>query len=166
VTITKNIRINQQIRSAEVRLIDADGSQLGVVPIRQALEVARDRDLDLVEVAPNVTPPVCKVMDFGKYKYQMSKKHTAKKVQDMKEIKLRPRIEKADLERKVRDIKKFLEEGHKTKVSMFFRGRERGRPELGMQVFDKLIEMLEGKYNIVNEPKLLGNTITMVVAPK
>ncbi len=136
------------------------------MPIKKALEVAKDRDLDLVEVAPNAKPPVCKVMDFGKYKYQLSKKQAQKKTQDMKEIKLRPRIDTADLERKVRSMRKFLDEGHKTKVTMFFRGRERGRPDLGMQVFDRLKEMLEGKYNIVNEPKFVGNSITMVVAPK
>jgi translation initiation factor IF-3 len=130
------------------------------------METAKSRDLDLVEVAPNAKPPVCKIMDFGKYKYQLSKKQTQKKAQDMKEIKLRPRIDTADLERKVNNMKKFLEEGHKTKVTMFFRGRERGRPDLGMQVFDRLKEMLEGKYNIVNEPRFVGNSITMVVAPK
>lgn len=151
---------------AEVRLIDSDGAQVGIVPIKKALEVARDRELDLVEVAPNAKPPVCKVMDFGKYKYQLSKKQAQKKTQDMKEIKLRPRIDTADLERKVRSMRKFLDEGHKTKVTMFFRGRERGRPDLGMQVFDRLKEMLEGKYNIVNEPKFVGNSITMVIAPK
>jgi translation initiation factor IF-3 len=136
------------------------------VPVKQALETAKSRDLDLVEVAPNAKPPVCKIMDFGKYKYQLSKKQTQKKTQDMKEIKLRPRIDTADLERKVNNMRKFLDEGHKTKVTMFFRGRERGRPDLGMQVFDRLKEMLEGKYNIVNEPRFVGNSITMVVAPK
>ncbi|MGD2080922.1 MAG: translation initiation factor IF-3 [Nitrospirota bacterium] len=164
--MSKNVRINNQIRVAEVRLIDADGSQVGVVPVKQALETAKSRDLDLVEVAPNAKPPVCKIMDFGKYKYQLSKKQTQKKTQDMKEIKLRPRIDTADLERKVNNMRKFLDEGHKTKVTMFFRGRERGRPDLGMQVFDRLKEMLEGKYNIVNEPRFVGNSITMVVAPK
>ncbi|MEJ2324490.1 MAG: translation initiation factor IF-3 [Nitrospirota bacterium] len=158
--------MNNQIRVAEVRLIDFDGAQVGIVPIKQALETAKTRDLDLVEVAPNAKPPVCKIMDFGKYKYQISKKQTQKKTQDMKEIKLRPRIDTADLERKVNNMKRFLDEGHKTKVSMFFRGRERGRPDLGMQVFEKLKEMLEGKYNIINEPRFVGNSITMVVAPK
>ncbi len=134
--------------------------------MKEALSVARERDLDLVEVAPNAKPPVCRVMDFGKYKYQLSKKQSSRKTQELKEIKIRPRIDKADLERKVRDLKQFLEEGHKAKVSMFFRGRERGRPDLGMQVFNRLIEMLEGKYNIISEPKLMGNSITMVVAPK
>ncbi len=165
-SITKKIRVNQYIRAAEVRLIDSDGSQVGIVPIREALETAKTRDLDLVEVAPNAKPPVCKIMDFGKYKYQLSKKQSARKTQDMKEIKLRPRIDTADLERKVNSIRKFLSEGHKTKITMFFRGRERGRPELGMKVFDRLREMLEGDFNVINEPKHVGNSITMVIAPK
>jgi translation initiation factor IF-3 len=139
---------------------------VGVVPIRQALETARERDLDLVEVAPSAKPPVCKIMDYGKYKYQQSKKQTQKKAHDLKEIKLRPRIDKADLERKVRKLKEFLDEGHKTKVTMFFRGRERGRPDLGFEVFNRLIGMLEDKYNVENEPKLMGNNITLVIAPK
>jgi translation initiation factor IF-3 len=149
-----------------VRLIDHDGSQLGVVPIRQALGTANERDLDLVEVAPSAKPPVCKIMDYGKYKYQQSKKQTQRRASELKEIKLRPRIDKADLERKVGKLKEFLEAGHKTKVSMFFRGRERGRPDLGMEVFKKVIEMLEGKYNIEHEPRFMGNSIILVIAPK
>jgi len=139
---------------------------LGIVPIREALKIAEERDLDLVEVAPNANPPVCKVMDFGKYKYQMSKKQAPKKAVDLKEIKLRPRIGDNDLQRKVNSIRKFLDAGHKTKVTMFFRGRERGRPDLGMKVFDRLIELLEGDYNIINKPHQMGNSITMVIVPK
>jgi translation initiation factor IF-3 len=136
------------------------------MPTREALVAAKERDLDLVEVAPNAKPPVCKIMDFGKYKYQLSKKQPPKKAQELKEVKLRPRIGNHDLERKVKYLKQFLDEGHKTKVSMFFRGRERGRPDLGLQVFDRVIEMLEGKYNIINEPRYMGNSITIVIAPK
>jgi translation initiation factor IF-3 len=136
------------------------------MPTREARVAAKERDLDLVEVAPNAKPPVCKIMDFGKYKYQLSKKQPPKKAQELKEVKLRPRIGNHDLERKVKYLKQFLDEGHKTKVSMFFRGRERGRPDLGLQVFDRVIEMLEGKYNIINEPRYMGNSITIVIAPK
>ena len=136
------------------------------MPTREALVAAPERDLDLVEVAPNAKPPVCKIMDFGKYKYQLSKKQPAKKAQELKEVKLRPRIGNHDLERKVKYLKQFLDEGHKTKVSMFFRGRERGRPDLGLQVFDRVIEMLEGKYNIVNAPRYMGNSITILISPK
>ena len=150
----------------EVRLVDAGGEQLGVMPLAEALKAAQERDLDLVEVAPNSKPPVCKIMDFGKYKYQMSKRQSVKKSQDLKEIKMRPRIDTADMERKVKFMMKFLDEGHKTKVSMFFRGRERGRPEMGMKVFDQLLVIIDDKYNVISRPKYEGNSITMVVAPK
>jgi len=133
---------------------------------QDALRAAEARGLDLVEVAPGATPPVCRIMDFGKYKYQMQKKHTAKKSGGLKEIKIRPQIDDHDLELKVRNIRRFLDEGNKAKVTMFFRGRERVRPELGMKVFEKLISMLTGKFNIEHAPKHEGNTITMVIAPK
>ena len=105
-------------------------------------------------------------MDFGKYKYQIAKKHTSRKTLTVKEIKLRPRIDEHDLELKVKQIRKFLDEGNKSKVTMMFRGREIVRPELGMKVFDKLIEMITGKFNIEQRPQLEGKSITMVVAPK
>lgn len=128
--------------------------------------MARARDLDLVEVAPAAAPPVCKIMDFGKYKYQISKKQTQKKTQDLKEIKLRPRIDEHDLQLKVRNLRRFLDEGHKAKVTMFFRGRERARPDLGMKVFEKIRTLLTGEFQIIQEPKHEGNSITMVMAPK
>jgi translation initiation factor IF-3 len=140
--------------------------QVGIVPTREALSMASDKDLDLVEVSPQATPPVCKIMDFGKYKYQLGKKHTARKTVTVKEIKLRPRIEEHDLELKVRQIRKFLDEGNKTKVSMLFRGREIVRTDLGMKVFEKLMQLLTGKFNIEQHPKLEGKNITMVIAPK
>ena len=146
-------------------MVDSDGEQLGVMKIKDALEKANNRELDLVEVAPNAKPPVCKKMDFGKYKYQLGKRQHTKSASTLKEIKVRPRIDKHDLERKVRHMIAFLDEGHKTKVSMFFRGRERARPDLGMKVFDELIVMLDGKYNILNQPKYEGNSINMVVSP-
>lgn len=128
--------------------------------------MASESELDLVEVAPNAAPPVCKIMDFGKYKYQISKKQTVKKTMDLKEVKIRPRIDVHDLELKVKNIKRFLEEGHRAKISMFFRGRERVRPELGMKVFEKLTEMLAGEFNTVQAPRHEGNSITMVISPK
>lgn len=136
------------------------------MPIEEALRVARDRELDLVEVAPQAKPPVCRVMDFGKYKYQMSKKSTQRKTVDVKEVKLRVRIDSHDLELKVRNIRRFLDEGNKAKVTMFFRGREIVRPELGMKVFEKMMEILPGKYSVEQEAKLEGKQITMVLAPK
>lgn len=148
-----------------MRLIGESGEQLGVVPIQEALRISREAGYDLVEVAPNVSPPVCRVMDFGKYKYQMSKKHTARKTADLKEVKIRPQITDHDLQLKVKNIKRFLEEGDKAKVTMFFRGREIVRPEMGMKVFEKIIELLTGKFNIEQQPRLEGNHITMVVTP-
>ena len=163
---TKDIRVNGQIRAREVRLIDVDGGQLGVVSLHEALKVADDRGLDLVEVAANVTPPVCKILDFGKYRYEMSKKQTQKKTVGVKEVKIRPHITGNDLGLKVRNIRRFLDEGHKAKVSMFFRGREIIRPELGMKVFEKITQTLTGKFSVEQLPRFEGNHITMVVAPK
>jgi len=165
-SLTKDIRVNEKIRSREVRLIDVDGGQLGIVTIGEALKVADDRELDLVEVAPDVSPPVCKILDFGKYRYQLSKKQTQKKSVDVKEVKIRPQITDYDLGLKVRNIRRFLDEGNKAKITMFFKGREIIRPELGMKVFDRMTQLLTGKFNIEHAPKLEGNRITMVVAPK
>jgi translation initiation factor IF-3 len=139
---------------------------LGVLPVREALRIAEDRDLDLIEVAPNVAPPVCKLLDFGKYRYEINKKQTQKKAIGIKEVKIRPQITENDLGLKVRNIRRFLDEGHKAKITMYFKGREIIRPELGMKVFDKLKEMLTGKFTVEQSPKLEGNHITMVVAPK
>jgi translation initiation factor IF-3 len=165
-SVTKDIRVNEQIRVREVRLIDADGGQLGIVSISEALRIADDRELDLVEVAPNVTPPVCKILDFGKYRYQLSKKQTQKKTMDVKEVKIRTQITNHDLGLKVKNIRRFLDEGNKAKITMFFKGREIIRPELGMKVFERIKELLTGKFNIEQSPKLEGNHITMVVGPK
>ncbi len=136
------------------------------MPISEALRLAEERELDLVEVAPNSTPPVCKIMDFGKYKYQLGKKHAVRKTIEVKEVKLRPQIDDHDLELKARNIRRFLDDGNKAKVTMFFRGREMGRTDLGMKVFDKLLQYLGGKFNIEQTPRQEGNHITMVVAPK
>ena len=136
------------------------------MPVREALRVADERGLDLVEVSPTVVPPVCKILDFGKYRYQINKKQTQKKTIEVKEVKVRPQITDYDLGLKVKNIRRFLDEGNKAKVTMFFRGREIIRPELGMKVFDKMTQLLTGKFNIEQSPKLEGNHITMVVAPK
>ena len=162
----KDIRVNEQIRAREVRLVDADGGQLGVVSLQEALKVADDRGLDLVEVAANITPPVCKILDFGKYRYQISKKQTQKKTVGVKEVKVRPQITENDLGLKVRNMRRFLDEGHKAKVTMFFKGREIVRPELGMKVFDRITQTLTGKFTVEQSPRFEGNHITMVVAPK
>lgn len=134
--------------------------------VRDALKVAEDRELDLVEVSPTAVPPVCKILDFGKYKYQLNKKQTQKKSADIKEVKVRPQVGEHDLELKIRNINRFIEGGDKAKIVMYFRGREIIRPELGMKVFDKITQQLTGKFQIEQKPKLEGNHITMVVAPK
>jgi len=130
------------------------------------LKVADERGLDLVEVASNVAPPVCKILDFGKYRYQLNKKQTQKKTIDVKEIKVRPQITEYDLGLKIKSIRRFMDEGNKAKITMFFRGREVIRPEFGMKVFEKINQRLTGKFNIEQAPRLEGNHITMVVSPK
>ena len=136
------------------------------MPVSEALKIADNRDLDLVEVAPNVVPPVCKILDFGKYRYQLSKKQTQKKAMGVKEIKIRPQITEYDLGLKVKSVRRFLDDGNKAKVTMFFKGRELIRPELGMKVFEKITQTLTGKFTIEQTPKLEGNHITMVIVPK
>ena len=139
---------------------------MGVMSVRDALGRAADRGLDLVEVSPTAVPPVCKILDFGKYKYQLNKKQTQKKTSDLKEVKVRPQVSEHDLGLKIRNINHFIEDGDKAKVVMYFRGREIVRPELGMKVFEKISQQLSGKFQIEQQPRLEGNHITMVVAPK
>ncbi len=134
--------------------------------VRDALNRAADRGLDLVEVSPTAVPPVCKILDFGKYKYQLNKKHAQRKTIDVKEVKVRPQVSEHDRGLKIRNINRFIEEGDKAKVVMYFRGREIVRPELGMKVFEKITQQLTGKFQIEQQPRLEGNHITMVVAPK
>lgn len=164
--IQKDIRVNEAILRSEVRLIDVDGTNLGIVSIKEALARARERGLDLVEVAPNANPPVCRIMDYGKYKYQMQKRSHHKKTIEVKEIKLRPRIDEHDLELKVKNIRRFLDDGNKAKVTMMLRGREATRPEFGMKVFEKILQMLEGKFIVERKPTLEGSNITMIIAPQ
>ncbi len=128
--------------------------------------MAGQRELDLVEVSPTANPPVCKILDFGKYKYQLHKKHTQRKTVDIKEVKIRPQVGEHDLLLKIRNINRFIEDGDKAKVVMYFRGREIIRPELGMKIFDRIIQGLTGKYQIEQQARREGNHITMVVAPK
>ncbi|NTU43460.1 MAG: translation initiation factor IF-3 [Nitrospirales bacterium] len=163
--MSKDTRVNEGIRSKEVRVIDDEGKQLGVLSVREAIRLAQEKGFDLVEVAATSTPPVCRIMDYGKYKYQQGKKQGARKTVDVKEVKIRPMIGEHDLQLKVKNIRRFLDDGNKAKVSMFFRGREIVRPELGMKLFEKVIETLEGKFSVEQQPKLEGRSITMVIAP-
>jgi len=163
-------RINNEITAKEVRLVDAEGEMKGVVSLSDAIELAEESGLDLVEVSPNADPPVCKILDYGKYKYEQQKKaNQARKKQktvDVKEVKMSPRIEKNDYEVKMRNAKKFLENGDKVKVSMRFRGREMAHQDIGRELFDKMIEEFGELITIELKPKFEGRQMIMIVAPK
>jgi translation initiation factor IF-3 len=162
-------RSNLDILSEEVQLIDAEGENHGTVPIERAREIAREQGLDLVEISPNNNPPICKVLDFGKYKFQAQKKaaeaRKKQKTQSVKEIKMRPNIDTHDYDVKMRAVEKFLGEGDKVKVTLRFRGREMAHLELGMQLLNRVKEQLEGSAKVEAEPKLEGRQMMMVVAP-
>jgi translation initiation factor IF-3 len=152
-----------------VRLIDAEGNQVGVVSIGEALRQANEAELDLVEVSPKADPPVCKVMDYGKYKYLQTKKsHTAKKKQasgQLKEVKLRPKTEEHDLQVKLRNIERFLTGGHKTKVSIVFRGREMAHKDLGERMMGRIIGETKEWGVAEHPPKFEGRSIIVILAP-
>ncbi|MDR3492695.1 MAG: translation initiation factor IF-3 [Gammaproteobacteria bacterium] len=166
----KKPRVNDEITVSEVRLIDAEGNQLGVVPTRQARQIAEESALDLVELSPDAKPPVCRIMDFGKFRFQQSKrKAAAKKKQKqvhIKEIKIRPATEEGDYQVKLRNLIRFLEEGDKAKVTLRFRGREMAHPELGMQLLERIqVDLTE--YGVLEQrPKFEGRQMVMVIGPK
>jgi translation initiation factor IF-3 len=166
---TNEPRVNQQIRLSPVRLIDEGGEQIGIVPVDEALARARDKNLDLVEVAPNARPPVCKIMDYGRYKYEQAKaEREARKKQhvtQMKEIKMRPNIEEHDFEFKTRHIRRFLEERNKVKVTIMFRGREMAHTENGMEVLDDVIEELGDLAIVEQQPRMEGRNLFLILAP-
>lgn len=163
-------RINEDIRVKEVRLIDENGENRGVVSIREALQIAADAGLDLIEISPQAVPPVCKVLDYGKYKYETQKrKAEAKKNQkviEIKELKLRPMIDKHDYEVKVKQAKRFLDEGNKVKFTMRYKGRELSANDMGKAVLDRLLEDLEGLCKVDSTPKLEGKQMMMIVSPE
>ena len=168
----KEQRINRQIRAKEVRLIDEQGEQRGVVSILEALRLAQDAGLDLVEVAPNAMPPVCKILDFGKFKYEQEKKlRESRKNQTLvklKEIRMQPKIEKHDLQFKSKHVMEFLEEGNKVKVTIRFRGRELAHTELGRVVLEKLLELLDENgvgYALDKNPTMEGRFMSMILSP-
>ncbi len=164
------MRINEEIRVKEVRLVSGEGEQLGILPIKEALRMAQEKDLDLVEVSANAKPPVCRIMDYGKFRYEQSKreKETRKKqrIISVKEIKLRPNIEDHDLYTKSKNIAKFLKEGDKVKVTMMFRGREMAHAELGKHLLDKVAVEMQEFANIERQPKIEGRNMIMILAPK
>ncbi len=166
---TGNYRINERIRAREVRLITDDNENMGVVPLPRALDLAAERGLDLVEVAPNANPPVCKVMDFGKFQYERAKKEReARKQQkqvEVKEIRLRPKTDDHHRKFKVRDARRWLEDGMKVKVRIRFRGREITYPEIARDMLDEVAQELSDIAVIEQRPNMEGRTMLMVLAP-
>jgi translation initiation factor IF-3 len=162
--------VNKQISALQVRLIDADGENVGVVLVEDALERALDVGLDLVEISPNADPPVCKITDSGKLKYESQKKKAeARKKQktiDIKEIKMRPNIDQHDYDTKMRSIHRFIAEGDKVKVTLRFRGREMAHQELGMNVLNRVRDDLEETAKVEQFPKMEGRQMIMVMAPR
>ena len=163
-------RVNREIDVRSIRLVGAEGEMIGVVSLREGLIMAEEAGLDLVEVSPNADPPVCKILDYGKFKYEAQKKKAeAKKKQtviEVKEIKLRPNIDDNDYGVKMRSMRKFLEEGDKVKVTLRFRGRELAHQDLGMKVLERVRDDLEDLGKIEQIPKMEGRQMVMVVAPK
>ena len=163
-------RVNEEIRVFSVQLIGAEGENLGPTPIEQALAIAQQAGLDLVEISPNAVPPVAKVMDFGRFKYQSQKKASEarkkQKVVEVKEIKMRPNIDTHDYETKMKAVRRFFEEGDKVKLTLRFRGREMAHMELGMQLLNKVREETAAIAKVEAEPKLEGRQMIMVLAPR
>ncbi len=168
--ITKDFRINEEIRAREVRVIDGDGSQLGIFSSRDALHLAEEKQLDLVEISPAAKPPVCKIMDFGKYKYEQSKREKeAKKKQkiiSVKEVKLRPNIEDHDFDVKAKNATRFLKDGDKVKATIIFRGREIVHTQLGQKLLKRLAEHVSEISLVERQPKLEGKNMIMILTPK
>ena len=164
------MRINEEIRAREVRVIGSDGEQLGIMSGREAQQLAYEKHLDLVEIAPTAKPPVCRIMDYGKYRYEQQKreKESRKKQKtfDIKEVKLRPGIEEHDFNVKYKNAVRFLEDGDKVKVTIMFRGRELSHPELGEVLLNKMAEQLKDTAVVERQPKLEGKNMIMIVAPK
>ncbi|HKM40569.1 MAG TPA: translation initiation factor IF-3 [Patescibacteria group bacterium] len=166
----KELQINEEIRDREVRLIDVNGEQLGIVSIGKALEISEEQKLDLVKIAPKAKPPVCKIMDYGKYKYEMAKKEKEarknQKVINVKETRLSPNIEFHDLNVKANQAIGFLKSGDKVKVSVRFKGREMGNTQLGRKVLEDFIKLTEEVGVVEKRPRLEGRNMTMHLIPK
>ena len=166
----KGMRVNEQIRVREIRLIDDEGEQKGIVPTVEALRMARDLDLDLVEVSPNANPPVCKILDFGKYKFEQEKKlrdsKKNQKVLKLKEIRMQPKIGSGDLDTKAKHIQEFLDEGDKVKVTIRFRGRELAHTDLGFDVLNEVLKRLTSAYVIEKPAAMDGRNMSMTISAK
>lgn len=162
--------INKNIKAEEVRLVDSEGQMVGVVDIEKALDMAGASGLDLVEVSPNAVPPVCKILDYGKYKYEQQKRanemRKKQKTVDVKEVKMSQRIEKNDYDVKIRNARRFLEGGDKVKVTMRFRGREMAHQNIGWELFDQTLKDLSEISAVELRPKLEGRLMIMILSPK
>jgi translation initiation factor IF-3 len=160
--------VNERIRAREIRLIDENGEMMGVMPPGRALDIARERNLDLVEVSPNAIPPVCKLMDYGRFKYEQAKKENeARKHQKtitLKEIRMRPRTDEHDVAVKTRKIQEFLAEGDKVRVSVQFKGAEMRHPDLGRKLLDQIADVLKGTVTIERSPVMEGRMMSMIVS--
>ncbi len=168
---TKGLRINEQIRVREVRLIDDEGERNGIIPVIEALKLAKERDLDLVEVSPNANPPVCKILNYGKYRFEQEKRlrdsRKAQKVLKLKEIRMQPKIGSGDLDTKAKHVQEFLDEGDKVKVTIRFRGRELAHTELGYDVLNEVLKRLkEGSYAVEKPAAMEGRFMSMTLNAK
>lgn len=163
-------QVNEAIRAREVRLIGVDGSQLGIKPLREALQLAQEANMDLVNVAPHAKPPVCRIMDYGKYRYEQSKREKEarknQKIIQIKEVRLSPTIEENDVQTKLKNVKKFLQKGDKVKLSIRFRGREITHQELGRRILDRMAEEVKDISDVERQPKLEGRQMIMILTPK
>ncbi|HTK93522.1 MAG TPA: translation initiation factor IF-3 [Verrucomicrobiae bacterium] len=166
----KDIRINEGIRVREVRVVSDTGEQLGILPITQALELAKQRDMDLVEVAAEAVPPVCRIMDFGKYKYtQARRQKEARKKQTtilVKEVKLGPKTDTHDFDFKAKHVRRFIEEGNKAKVTVRFKGREMAHTELGWKMLNRMQELMSDLAVVESHPRMEGRMLSMILSPK
>ncbi|MBQ1175613.1 MAG: translation initiation factor IF-3 [Treponema sp.] len=167
---SKGQRVNEMIRVREVRLIDDEGNQKGIVPTLEALKLAKEKDLDLVEVSPNANPPVCKILDYGKYRFEQEKKlresKKNQKVLKLKEIRMQPKIGPGDLDTKAKHVQEFLDEGDKVKVTIRFRGRELAHTELGYDVLNEVLKRLTSAYVVEKAPAMDGKTMSMTISAK
>ena len=166
----KELQINEEIRDKEVRLIDNDGTQLGIIEIKEAYRLASGKNLDLVKIAPQANPPVCKIMDYGKYRFEMIKREKEarknQKVISLKEIRLSLNIDTHDFNTKLNHVERFIKQGNKVKISIRFRGREMGHPELGYDIMNKFSDACGGFANVEKPAKLEGRSMLMFLAPK
>lgn len=167
---SKGQRVNEMIRVREVRLIDDEGNQKGIVPTLEALKLAKEKDLDLVEVSPNANPPVCKILDYGKYRFEQEKKlresKKNQKVLKLKEIRMQPKIGPGDLDTKAKHVQEFLDEGDKVKVTIRFRGRELAHTELGYDILNEVLKRLTSAYVVEKAPAMDGKTMSMTISAK